>query len=143
METINVIIEQAENNYSAYLEGIDGIVTTGATVDEIKSNMHNAINALIEECKELGCEVPDALQHDYMLVFSMECNVQMQRDIERKLVEHLDASTGLLNDQVINCRNSKDCESCIRFPCLLIKQADKNRVLLDSIEKQLDNEQHG
>lgn len=143
MKAINVIIEQAEKNYSAYLDDIDGIVTTGATVDEIKSNMHDAISALVEECKELGCEVPDALQGDYMLVFPMECNVQMQSDSERKLVEHLDASTSLLNEQIINCRNSKDCESCIRFPCSLIKQADKNRELLDSIEKQLDNEQHG
>lgn len=72
MKTIKVIIERAENNYSAYLDGIDGIVTTGATVDEIKSNMYNAINALIEECKEFGCEVPEELQGDYELVFQMD-----------------------------------------------------------------------
>lgn len=72
MKTIKVIIERAENNYSAYLDGIDGIVTTGATVDEIKSNMYNAINALIEECKEFGCEVPEDLQGDYELVFQMD-----------------------------------------------------------------------
>lgn len=72
MKTIKVIIERADNNYSAYLDGIDGIVTTGASVDEIKSNMYDAINALIEECQEFNCEVPEELQGDYELVFQMD-----------------------------------------------------------------------
>ena len=55
MKTIKVIIEKADRNYSAYLDGIDGIVTTGANVSEIKSNMYKAINAFVEECEELGC----------------------------------------------------------------------------------------
>ena len=29
MKTIKVIIERAEHNYSAYLDGVDGIVATG------------------------------------------------------------------------------------------------------------------
>lgn len=72
MATIKVIIERANNNYSAYLDGIDGIVTTGSSVDEIKSKMYEAINAFVEECKEFGCGVPEELQGEYELVFKMD-----------------------------------------------------------------------
>jgi predicted RNase H-like HicB family nuclease len=72
MKTIKVVIERADKNYSAYLDGIDGIVTTGKTVDEIKTNMYEAIDALVEECTELGCNVPEELQGDFELVFQMD-----------------------------------------------------------------------
>lgn len=71
-KVLQVIIERAEGNYSAYIEGVDGIVVTGNTVDEIKTKMIEAIQAFIEECRELGCEVPDELQGDYDLVFKMD-----------------------------------------------------------------------
>lgn len=61
MYTLRIVIERAENNYSAYIDGIDGIIATGQTVDEIKTNMIEAINAFVEECNELGCEVPKEL----------------------------------------------------------------------------------
>jgi predicted RNase H-like HicB family nuclease len=67
-----VRIEQTEKNYSAYLESIDGIIVTGKSVDQIKSNMYAAISLFIEECKELNCEIPEELQSDYELVFKME-----------------------------------------------------------------------
>jgi len=69
---IKVIIERAENNYSAYLDGIDGIVITGSSVDEIKAKMLEAIEALVEECNELGCEIPEELKGDYELIFKMD-----------------------------------------------------------------------
>ena len=72
MKTIKVIIERAEHNYSAYLDGVDGIVATGSSVEEIEMNMYEAINALIDECKEFGCEVPEELTGDYELVFKMD-----------------------------------------------------------------------
>ncbi len=72
MYTLRIIIERAENNYSAYIDGIDGIIATGQTVDEIKTNMIEAINAFVEECKDLGCEVPKELQGDYELNFKMD-----------------------------------------------------------------------
>nr|DAJ56265.1 MAG TPA: putative nuclease [Caudoviricetes sp.] len=72
MKELTAFIERAENNYSAYLDGIDGIVATGNSVDEIKTNMVAAIGVFIEECKELGCEVPEELQGDYELSFKMD-----------------------------------------------------------------------
>lgn len=72
MYTLKIIIERADNNYSAYIDGIDGIIATGQTVGEIKTNMIEAINAFIEECKELGCEIPEELQVDYDFNFKMD-----------------------------------------------------------------------
>lgn len=72
MYTLKIIIERADSNYSAYIDGIDGIIATGQTVDEIKTNMIEAINALIEECKELGCEIPEELRGDYDFNFKMD-----------------------------------------------------------------------
>lgn len=72
MKNLKIIIERAENNYSAYIDGIDGIIATGKTVDEIKKNMITAIDAFIEECSELGCEIPEELQGDFELTFKMD-----------------------------------------------------------------------
>lgn len=46
MKPLTVIIEKAENNYSAYLQEVDSIVATGKTVDEIKAGIINSINVL-------------------------------------------------------------------------------------------------
>lgn len=72
MYTLKIIIERADSNYSAYIDGIDGIIATGQTVDEIKTNMIEAITALIEECKELGCEIPEELRGEYDFNFKMD-----------------------------------------------------------------------
>ena len=72
MSTLTVIVERTDNNYSAFLLGIDGIVATGNSVEEIKTNMVESINAFIEDCREFGGEIPAELQEDYNLVFKMD-----------------------------------------------------------------------
>ena len=72
MKALTVIIERTENNYSAYLAEVDGIVATGHSIDEIKANIINAINLVLEDCREYGDEIPDALKGDYSLVFKMD-----------------------------------------------------------------------
>ncbi|WP_300227713.1 type II toxin-antitoxin system HicB family antitoxin [uncultured Bacteroides sp.] len=69
---LTVIIEKADNNYSAYIDGIDGIVTTGNSIDEIKKNMVEAIELYVETCKELDLECPEELEGDYQLNFKMD-----------------------------------------------------------------------
>lgn len=67
-----VIIERADDNYSAYVENVDGVIAVGDTLDEIKINMLEAINMLVEECTELGCEIPEELKGDYEIIFRMD-----------------------------------------------------------------------
>lgn len=70
--TVKVIIERAENNFSAYLESIDGIAVCGASIDQIKERMQHAISLYVRECKKAGAEIPEHIQGDYELAFKMD-----------------------------------------------------------------------
>lgn len=72
MNTLNVIIERTENNYSAYLQEVDGVIAVGKSVAEIKQCIIESIEVLIESCNELGCEIPEELQGEYTLSFKMD-----------------------------------------------------------------------
>lgn len=72
MKALNVIIERTENNYSAYLQEVDGVIAIGKSVAEIKQCIIESIEVLKESCNELGCEIPDELQGDYTLTFKMD-----------------------------------------------------------------------
>ena len=72
MKVLKATIESLENNYSAYIEDIDGIVATGSTVEEIKANLLDALDDYAETCNHLGCELPDVLKDDYSIEFSMD-----------------------------------------------------------------------
>lgn len=72
MKTLKIVIERAEHNYSAFIDGIDGIIATGNSVDEIKKNMAEAIHVFVEECQELNCEIPEELNEEYDFCFKMD-----------------------------------------------------------------------
>lgn len=54
-----VIIEKAENNYSAYSPDLPGCVSTGATLKEALSRMRDAIQFHIEGLKKEGLDIPE------------------------------------------------------------------------------------
>ena len=72
MARITAIIETAEKNYSAYIQGLDGIATTGASIEEIRSKLLDVIETYKETCKEVGVAVPEELQGEYDIVFRMD-----------------------------------------------------------------------
>ena len=72
MQTLTAIIESLENNYSAYIKGLDGVVATGSTIEEIKTNLVEAVQLYVETCHDLGCDLPGALRDEYQIVFSMD-----------------------------------------------------------------------
>jgi predicted RNase H-like HicB family nuclease len=53
-----VIIEQAENNYSAYVPDLPGCVTTGNSIGEIERNIREAIEFHIDGLREEGLAIP-------------------------------------------------------------------------------------
>ena len=59
MQSYLVIIEKAENNYSAYSPDLPGCITTGATLEKTKKNMREAIEGHLEMLKESGEPVPE------------------------------------------------------------------------------------
>lgn len=72
MNVLHATIESLESGYSAYIEGLDGIVATGATIEEIKARLINALEEYGAYCKEVGCDLPEELKGDYRIEFSMD-----------------------------------------------------------------------
>ena len=55
-----VVIEKANENYSAYSPDLPGCVATGATREEAKRNMHEAIEMHVRGLLEDKLPVPEA-----------------------------------------------------------------------------------
>ena len=64
-----VIIEKADGNYSAYSPDLPGCAATGATRDETKSNMEEAIALHIQWIREDCLPLPEPrAEADYISV---------------------------------------------------------------------------
>jgi predicted RNase H-like HicB family nuclease len=62
-----VVIEKAENNYSAYVPDLPGCVATGTTVAEAEAQIREAIEFHIEGLREDGLSIPPpSSQVDYV-----------------------------------------------------------------------------
>ena len=59
MKKYLVIYEKTGTGYSAYVPDLPGCVTTGASLDETKRNMHEAISGHIQSMKDHGEIVPE------------------------------------------------------------------------------------
>ena len=53
-----VIIEKAEENYSAYAPDLPGCISTGRTIEETERNMRDAIEFHLEGMREDGEPIP-------------------------------------------------------------------------------------
>lgn len=59
MHRFLIVIEKADGNYSAYSPDLPGCVATGATVEEVKKNMHEAIEMHIRGPQEDNLPIPE------------------------------------------------------------------------------------
>ena len=53
-----IVIERTANNYSAYAPDLPGCVATGATIEEVESQMREAIEFHLEGLREDGISIP-------------------------------------------------------------------------------------
>ena len=60
MRKYAVVVERGANNYSTYVPDLPGCVTTGRTVEEIKTNILEAIELHLEGLAEDGSPVPES-----------------------------------------------------------------------------------
>ena len=58
-----VVIEKAENNYSAYVPDLPGCVATGATVEETEVAIREAIEFHLAGMQEDGLPIPEPASH--------------------------------------------------------------------------------
>ena len=53
-----VVIEKAENNYSAYVPDLPGCVAAGATVEEVEREIKEAIRFYVDGLLQDGLPIP-------------------------------------------------------------------------------------
>ena len=53
-----IVIEKADNNYSAYVPDVPGCIATGTTVDEVKRNLAEALQFHFEGMCADGETIP-------------------------------------------------------------------------------------
>lgn len=53
-----VVIEQAENNYSAYVVDLPGCVATGATLEEVEQRIREALEFHLDGMRQDGLPLP-------------------------------------------------------------------------------------
>lgn len=56
-----IVIEQQAHNYSAYVPDLPGCVATGATPDEVRQSLRQAIAMHIDGLRDDGLSVPPAV----------------------------------------------------------------------------------
>ena len=54
-----IVIEKANNNYSAYSPDLPGCIATGKTIKETERNMHEAMEMHIAGLLEDGLPIPE------------------------------------------------------------------------------------
>ena len=53
-----IVIEKAENNYSAYVPDLPGCVATGDTLEAVEADIREAIEFHLEGMREDGDSIP-------------------------------------------------------------------------------------
>jgi len=59
MRRYAIVVEQGENNLSAYVPDLPGCITTGRTVEEIERNIREAIELHLDGVREDGEPIPE------------------------------------------------------------------------------------
>ncbi len=54
-----MLIERGERNYSAYLPDLPGCIATGRTIEELKSNMSEALEIHLRGMREDDLPIPE------------------------------------------------------------------------------------
>jgi len=60
MHRFLVVIEKADDNYSAYSPDLPGCVATGATREKVEKNMHEAIEMHVKGLLEDKLSIPES-----------------------------------------------------------------------------------
>lgn len=71
MKVVEVIVEDAGNNLSAYIEGVP-VITVGDDIEEIKISVKEAIELYLDSCKEEGIAPVEILQGEFTLNFRFD-----------------------------------------------------------------------
>ena len=71
MKTVEVFVEHAGNNLSAYIDGAP-VIVVGNDVKEIEKNMKEAVELYLDSCKEMNIAPVEVLQGEFTLKFKID-----------------------------------------------------------------------
>lgn len=71
MRAVEVIVENAGDNLSAYIEGAP-VMTVGNDVKVIEKNMKEAVELYLESCKDMNIAPVEVLQGEFTLKFKID-----------------------------------------------------------------------
>ena len=71
MKIVEVIVEHAGNNLSAYIEGAP-VITVGNDVKEIEKNMKEAVELYLDSCNEMNIAPVEVFQGEFTLKFKID-----------------------------------------------------------------------
>ena len=64
-----VKVGKTDNNYAAYVEGLDGFVCAADTFEELQKEVASGIEFHLDGLREDGDPIPDLFKGEYSLVF--------------------------------------------------------------------------
>ena len=62
-----VVVEKAQNNFSAYVPDLPGCVATGATVEEAEARIRTAITMHLAGLRQDGLPIPEPQAHSAVI----------------------------------------------------------------------------
>lgn len=71
MKTVEVIVEHAGKNLSAYIEGAP-IITVGNDIKDIEKNMKEAVDLYLESCNDLNIYRGEIFDGEFELKFKID-----------------------------------------------------------------------
>ncbi len=78
MKSVQVIIERSTTGYSAYIPELQGCVSTGSSVEEVKKFIAEAVFLHIEGMKQDGLDLPFEITEQYNLQFTFDVETFLQ-----------------------------------------------------------------
>jgi predicted RNase H-like HicB family nuclease len=72
MKNIVVLEKTSDGGFSAYLPELPGCVSTGESIDEIKTNIREAVDFHIEGMLMENLPVPEGFAGDFILTYKMD-----------------------------------------------------------------------
>ncbi|MBW8332969.1 MAG: type II toxin-antitoxin system HicB family antitoxin [Prolixibacteraceae bacterium] len=77
MKKVTVIFGRTENNYSAYVEGLDGFVCASETFEELKKDVAEGIEFHLDGLREDNDPIPEVFRGEYELEFKWDVQCLM------------------------------------------------------------------
>jgi predicted RNase H-like HicB family nuclease len=85
-KTFLVVYEKGKKNYGGFAPDVPGCISLGDTLDEIRTNLHEALQLYMDTVVELGYPVPEPTSSTVTLPIEGETDPKVTYVVERLTV---------------------------------------------------------